>query len=153
MCFQLLHSTEHWSWISSASVVTSQRLRHIQLLCVCVYMGGGVSGALRLHCLCACCCLCGGVCIRASHASPCPLNVKVVLLPKWVVAELQEHWLENVWVHPHLLSVCAGNGSVSRRRFWAVEKGIVIGFHWNLLTHETKQSVHVEFATCQGDEL
>lgn len=118
MCVQLLHSTKRGSWISLASAGSSQQLRHIQL---CVHWRRCVWALL--DCTACVCCVCGGSLWCVFSYSMCPRHVKVVLYPRWVVAELQKHWLENVWVRPCLLSVCAENGSMTRWRLWAVEKG------------------------------
>lgn len=116
MRLQLLHSTKHRSWISLASVVTSQQLRHMQLRAH-VRRKRRVWIALRVPRR-----VCGGTCVRACHTvhahwmsrSPCSLN------ESWPSSRNTD-W-KNVRVCPRLLSVCAANGSVTRRRFWAVEK-------------------------------
>lgn len=87
MCFQLLHSTKHWSWISLASVVSSQQLRHHTAVKVVHHLDCTVCVLTSLWRRCVFVCL-------GFSCTTCPQNVKVVLLPKWVVAELQEQWLE-----------------------------------------------------------
>lgn len=127
----VLPAASQRSWISLASVVTSQQLRHIQRY------------EHRRWCV--------WVLVRAHTVHAHPMS-RSSCSPKWVMAELQEHWLENVWVRPRLLSVCAENGSMTRRRLGCGKRDVT-GFRWNPLTHETKQSAHVVFPTCQRDEL
>lgn len=145
MCVQLLHSTKRWSWISSGSAGSSQQLRHVQL---CVHWRRCVWALL--DCTACVCCVCGGMRVLIQHV-PTACQGRLVpsmsggrapetLIGKCLSSSLSIVCLCRKWQHDKVETVGCGKREVT-------------GFHWDPLTHETKQWGHVVFPTCQKDEL
>lgn len=98
MCLQLLHGTKHCSWISLASVVSSQQPDTHAQWRLCVSRQGGVAPQcswIALHMICLPC-ACMHACSRFSW-STCPLEARVIL-NEWRLSSRSTDWKTSEFV-------------------------------------------------------